>query len=283
MSEKGPAPNAFLTRRAHNGPGALARGLVWVCAGAWFAWAAPAGAWGPEGHALAAGIAERRLSPETRDTLRREFNIIRLAEVANWADHIKRLRKETRPWHYTNIPAGERRYLRPRDCPTGDCVTEKIPEFARVVADRSAPRKQRTEALKFLVHFMADLHQPMHLGHPEDRGGNEIRVRLRGVETNLHALWDHDLILRGGRSLVQYAAELERAVSPAQARAWLEGTVVGWAQESRNLALDFGYALETDGQGELTPAYITRARAVTERRLQQAGVRLADWLNRNLK
>lgn len=246
----------------------------------------PAGAgwaWGPDGHRIAAQIAQHRLHGSVQRYIQGEFNIKRLAAIANWADWIKSKRPATRPWHYTNLPAGETVFDPRRDCPTGDCVTAKIPHFAAILADRDAPSGARREALMFLVHFVADVHQPMHLGNPGDRGGNRIAVQWQGKETNLHAVWDHHLISRRPQSLVQYAAALNRAVSPGQALAWREGDVLQWTLESRTLALRDAYPLTFDGRGELSPRYLEQGRQVVERRLTQAGVRLADLLNRLLK
>ncbi len=245
--------------------------------------ASPAGAWGPQGHAIVAAIAQERLNPATLEILRMDFNINRLADVANWADQIKSQRTETRPWHYTNIPEGETLYVRRRDCPTGDCVTEKIREFASLLESRSRSRHERREALKFLIHFVADIHQPLHLGNKTDRGGNEIAVRVGDERTNLHAVWDHDLIHLDGKSLVEYAAGLAGEISPAQAREWTGSGVVAWSQESRKLALESGYPIDRDDDGRLTGRYLKKAEGIVVQQLKKAGVRLAYRLNQIIK
>ena len=234
--------------------------------------------WGPQGHEIVAAIAQDRLAPRALEVLRKEFNITRLEDVANWADRIKRKRKETRPWHYTNIPQGERQYLRERDCPQGACVTEKIEEFSSLLRDKARPRRERREAVMFLVHFIADVHQPLHLGNPGDRGGNEIRVRVHDEWTNLHAVWDHDLIRLEGKSLLKYAAGLSREITPRQVERWNASSVVDWSEESRELALE-GYRLEKDKSGALTRGYLDRGRRVVKQQLKKAGVRLAHRLN----
>lgn len=245
--------------------------------------AAPGWAWGPQGHRIIAHLAELRLDPAVRNTLERQFNIKHLAPIANWADEIKHQPGAPDVLHYTNIADGEATYDRRRDCPRGNCVTEKIPEFQRILADSARPVKERQQALKFLVHLVADVHQPMHVGNEKDRGGNEIPVRVGNHSTNLHALWDSGLIVLGGRSLVQYARVLNESITPSEARRWEAGDVVTWTHESRALALKYGYPLLKGPGGRLSERYLQRGRVVIELQLMKAGVRLAHLLNRTLK
>lgn len=238
-------------------------------------------AWGPQGHRIVGVIAELHLRPEIRNRILREFNIKHLSSVANWADAIKRDRKATRSFHYTNIDPASDRYRQSRDCPRKDCVTEKIKEFTGQLQNQVAPPKVRWEAFRFLVHLVADVHQPMHLGHFRDRGGNQIRVHFQNKNTNLHAVWDHGLIDRQGKTLLQYARFLNQKVTLEQSRKWTGGTPEDWTNESRVLVLKHGYPIAEDGR--LTPQYIERGRRVVAGQLQKAGVRLADLLNRILR
>jgi len=240
-------------------------------------------AWGPQGHSIIAEIAQERLKPQVWQAIQQEFSIKHLADVANWADQIKSKRKETRPWHYANIMAGEFLYLKRRDCPTGNCVTEKVLEFTSKLQDAKIKGRPRKEAFKYLVHFVGDIHQPLHLGNAEDRGGNTINVLIHGERTNLHAVWDHDLIRIKGKSLVKYAAKLSGDIRQKNARAWVKSDVVGWVNESRKLALRQGYPLELNGRGELSRRYLEAGEETVERQFQRAGVRLAYLLNRIIK
>ncbi len=240
-------------------------------------------AWGPQGHSIIAEIAQQRLKPEVWQAIQDEFSIKQLADVANWADHIKSKRKETRPWHYCNIAEGEISYIRERDCADGNCVTEKILEFTKRLQGSKVKGRNRKEALMYLVHFVGDIHQPLHLGNAVDRGGNTIKVIVQGESTNLHAVWDHDLIRRNGKSLVKYAAELSGEVSQGSARAWLISDVVGWGNESRGLALHKGYPLELNKRGELSGHYLEAGEQIVELQFKKAGVRLAHLLNKIIK
>jgi hypothetical protein len=243
----------------------------------------PAQAFGPEGHRIVGEIAQRFLLPDVRARIARDFAVADLAEVANWADDIKGERRQ-KSWHYTNIRKGEKDYVRERDCPDGACVTEIIPKYEKILRDTSAPSGERGEALKYLVHFVGDAHQPLHVGNREDRGGNKIQVRFRGEGHNLHALWDQELIPYGKHHSVRYYAEkLAADISPDEATAWRTGTAADWTRESRQDALQTAYRGWRSPSGELSPEYVARAQKVLELRLKQAGVRLAHLLNNALR
>jgi len=172
---------------------------------AFFAFVSPpvsAFAWGYDGHRIIAEIAEQFLEPSTvrqiRDLLAFE-NVATLADVSTWADENRTQHPETASWHYVNIPisgsAGELgSYDSTRNCPRNDCIVAKIDQFAIVLGDRQAADRQRLEALKYLVHFVGDIHQPLHVSNNNDRGGNNVKVLFLGNMTNLHAVWDRGII-----------------------------------------------------------------------------------------
>jgi len=239
-------------------------------------------AWGPAGHRIVGHIAEMNLDPQVLKTIQSDFNINHLANVANWADEIKRSKNKPDVLHYTNIAVNHRTYNQKRDCPRKRCVTEKIKEYENILIDSGYTRKTRKEAFKFLVHLVADVHQPMHLGNKKDRGGNEIPVNFGNKPTNLHRVWDHDLIFLNGKSQRQFARQLNGLIIPENKKQWLGGTVDDWSNESRVLVLDFGYTLQFSKGRELSQNYILEGRAIVEERLQRAGIRLAEMLNRLL-
>ena len=240
-------------------------------------------AWGPAGHRIASHIAEMNLAPEVRKVILKKFNIKHLANVANWADEIKKHPDKPDVLHYTNIAEGERTYSQPRDCPLHRCVTEKVKEYQRILADESASAKVRKEAFKFLVHLVADVHQPMHMGYEKDRGGNEITVFFQGEPVNLHKVWDSRLIFLQGRSETWFARLLNGKIAPRDRHQWAAGHVEDWTNETRALVLDYGYTLRFSQGSELSPEYIERGRIIIEKQLQRAGLRLAALLNRLMK
>jgi hypothetical protein len=240
-------------------------------------------AWGPAGHRIVGHIAEMNLDPEILKTIRTKFNIKHLANVANWADEIKKRDNKPDVLHYTNIGVNYRTYNQKRDCPRKRCVTEKIKEYEGILIAPGSSPKTRKEAFKFLVHLVADVHQPMHLGHEKDRGGNEITVYFGKKRTNLHRVWDHDLIFLKGKSQRQFARQLNRSITPENKRQWAGGAPNDWSNESRALVLDYGYRLKFSRRRELSLNYIHEGRKIVEERLQRAGIRLANMLNRLFK
>jgi len=240
-------------------------------------------AWGPAGHRIVGHIAEMNLDPQVLKTIQREFNIKHLANVATWADDIRKSGDRLDFQHYTNIAAGHRTYHQPRDCPRKRCVTEKIKEYERVLQSSAASPKIRKEAFKFLVHLVADVHQPMHLGYEKDRGGNDIAVFFGNKPTNLHRVWDHDLIFLKGRTQAQFARHLNAAITPENKKQWRGGTPEEWSNETRALVLDYGYLLQFSRGRELSLDYIRQGRKIVEEQLQRAGISLAGMLNRLFK
>lgn len=239
--------------------------------------AAPAWAWGPTGHRAVGRIAERHLAPETAREVAAILGPERLAYVGTWADDIRSdpawAKAET--WHYVTIPAGQT-YATSKKNEAGD-VLEAIARFERVLADRAAPRLERQQALKWLVHFVGDIHQPMHVGAREDRGGNEVVVIWFGEPSNLHAVWDSGIIDKLELTSTELAEKVDVA-GPEQVRAWQASTPLQWAEESR-AAADPAYAL---GDRRLSFKYVFVHGPTVELRIQQAGIRLAGLLDRVL-
>lgn len=163
----------------------------------------PSFAWGPEGHRIVAEVAENHLSAAARREIEELLGNDDLAAIANWADEIREQRPETAGWHFVDIPWTADGFLQTRDCFHADashpatladhhnCVVDRIEIYETTLANRRAPVGERIEALKFLVHFVADLHQPLH-AVGEARGGNEIHIsafgesRCGGRPCNLH-------------------------------------------------------------------------------------------------
>ena len=159
-----------------------------------------ANAWGPEGHAIVAEIAEPRLTPAATAEVTRLLAMDtppheHLDEVASWADAYRAHgHAETGPWHYVDIPldAGAADVF--RDCPKSDCIINMLTGFAETLTDKARPDADRLKALKFVVHFVGDIHQPLHCADHGDRGGNEVHLTFLGRRTNFHAVWDGGII-----------------------------------------------------------------------------------------
>jgi hypothetical protein len=246
-------------------------------------------AWGGEGHQVVALVAENHLTEAAKAGMHQllgdDVNISD-AEVCNWADQIRRERRQTAPWHYVNIPTTAPSYDAVRDGNGGDNVIDAIGRFERVLADGAAPKEDRAEALKFLVHFVGDIHQPLHCADRNgDRGGNGRLVfyleRKRAV--SLHSVWD-TWLLRGyiGRTrIADYADALDAQIKPDDAKAWRDGTPEQWANEAHAIARQHVYAaVSEDGPPpKLDQQHVDNPRPVVEHQLEKAGLRLAAVLN----
>ena len=263
--------------------------LTAVCL--WLLWVSvPSCAWGPEGHRVIADVARTRLSANTLRNIRELLGNDDLAAVSTWADEIRRDRPETAGWHFVDIPWNDGGFLEPRDCyrPRDEhapddhqnCVVDRIQIFQRTLADKSAPNAERVEALKFLIHFVGDVHQPLH-AIQEARGGNDIHVVAFGSKTcgsrpcNLHSLWDEGLIVHSGRSDAQYAAYLEELIVRRSLKRESGVAPAAWADESFHLAHEVWLP---DG-GTADEAYYRKNIGIVDTRLALAGVRLAELLN----
>jgi hypothetical protein len=262
-----------------------------ACGALW--WPPAALAWGQQGHRIVARIAERNLSPRARQEVRR---LLRpgetLESVATWADVIRDSRPETKRWHYVDIPLREGSYDPARDCrrtPFGDCIIQALNESRAVLgdparlerllltlADERATRQARAEALKFLVHFVGDLHQPLHCADNDDGGGNRLKVTFFGASSNLHKVWDTDIIARAG-----FARTANRAAALPMAgeTVMLAGeSFVDWALEAHRLAAAHAYQ-GIPANKRLGQDYYLKNRSVVDGQLQRAGLRLAKLLN----
>ena len=264
-------------------------------------------AWGPQGHRTIGAIADRLLTPEThaqlleiladdRDKFGNPSGRTTLEAVSVWADEVRGTSADRPAWHYDDIPI-----CGPRDkaryCPNGQCNSEQLKRLTAVLGDSRTPARERAEALKWIVHLLGDLHQPLHAANNADLGGNRVAVALAGVHTRgrdtLHKAWDNDLV-----QLVLHARDHQRSppeIDPlASEAAHLErevgqGTPDSWARESNNLARNVayhypGFACNSVPSGivVLDAEYLDDAELVVRERLLLAGARLATLLNSTL-
>lgn len=238
-------------------------------------------AWGNEGHRIIADIAWDHLNDATLARLRPFLGDNDLASIATWADDVRGRRPETGAWHYVDIPPQSGGY-EPKDCPDEKCVVAQIEKFAHILGDPQQPFASRSEALKFVVHFVGDLAQPFH-AMADARGGNDIPVTVFGsaqcgeYACNLHSVWDTELIRHTGLREHRYAGELEQMIATDHLRAGPVNPVT-WANESLQLAKEAW----VQPQAGIDEVYYQRERPVVDRQLALAGLRLAEVLNDEL-
>ena len=245
----------------------------------------PAFAWGAQGHEIIATIAAQQLAPGARAQVAKLLGTpAMLIHDANWADEVRDQRPETGRWHYVDIPLGAQGYVAARHCPSGQCVVAQIVSARQVLANQRLPAARRAEALRFLIHFVADLHQPLHAADNQDRGGNDIRISLQGRRTNLHQLWDTRVVEAMGRDATRIAGSIMTSVSPAQRKTLQAGTPVAWANESHRIARDNIYPMVEGRRSlRLSNDYLRREIPATRQQLAKAGLRLAWLLNDTLR
>ena len=239
--------------------------------------------WGFTGHRIAGQIAADRLNPHARQAIADLLGPKdTLSNASTWADTVRKEHPEAATWHYVNVPITEAKYDLKYEDPKGGVVS-KIGEFQKILGDPNAPRLQRQEALKFLIHFVEDMHQPVHVGHRDDRGGNNLQVQFFDKGSNLHRVWDTDLIEHDKHSVPDYVRTLEARISPELATEWTRGTVEDWANESLMIAkkayLQPGTTTELRPGAKLGQSYYQANLPIAEQRLAQSGVRLASLLN----
>ena len=230
-------------------------------------------AWGFEGHQVVATIADKHLTPAARAQVDRLLALEpgeTLTSISTWADEHRS--PQTGAMHYVNFPRGDCQYVPERDCPDGRCVVGAIEREVQILGS-NAPDEQRLTALKYLVHFVGDVHQPLHAGYQDDRGGNQYQLQAFMRGSNLHAVWDTGLIKSMGQGTEQLAARLGGA---GQSPAWSPAQA---AEESCRIVATPGFY-----PGRLVDgAYIDRFTPVMEKRLAVGGSRLAGLLNRVLR
>lgn len=254
--------------------------------------------WAALGHRLVGVLAQRHLDPKAQAEVKRLLAgepDPTLAGVAMWADEQRREDPErfetTSKWHYINAKGGGCGFDVARDCPDGSCVVSAIERQLAILRDRSQPAAARRDALKYVVHFVGDIHQPMHAGDRDDAGGNRFQVSLRtdiapeayakdkyvgGVMgTNLHAVWDYYVLAEAGLTLPQYADRLDALPWPPMREA-PRSPPLAWAKESCRLIEARQLYPPTH---KMDRRYPDAMRPLAEQRVRQAAYRLATMLN----
>ena len=260
----------------------------------------PAQAWGYFGHATTARIALANVKPETRAAITRLLRHEReigtpdcplrsLANAATWPDCLRGQSWRwgyTFAWHYQTEPIADP-YDARKNCSGGNCVSAQIERNYRILADERLPENVRLEAMAFMVHFVGDIHMPLHSGDNDDRGGNAVETSYGIVpDLNLHSIWDSAL---AERAITTADPPLVRRYGASERAALAGGAPADWGRESWELARGFVYANalgrdlaagEKPEEAALTQAAIVAALPVAERRIVQAGLRMADLLDR---
>ena len=252
--------------------------------------------WGGAGHHIVSRIAWSQMTPAAKQLVHDLLGDEDFVEISTWADRVRADRPESYNWHFVNIPYAARAYDPARDCVAtdrGDCVIAAIERARAEIVNPSRSRDARAESLKYLVHFVGDMHQPLHNIGNEDRGGNDVATTIEGFEPapgrghpNLHSAWDSAILARQAQDEAAYAARIvdRLAKQPLDEPGTID--VVKWSLEARDLAVKHVYAYQGFAAGtplaapaKLDKSYQDAALPVIELQLTRAGVRLARILN----
>ena len=250
----------------------------------------PALAWGKTGHRVIAAIADTQLSGLARAHIKEILGGAEsLDEAANWPDEMRAApgdfwQKTSVPWHYVTLNGVTYDHA-PKE---GDAL-QALNHFRAVLQDPKTSLADKQLALRFIVHLVGDLHQPLHVGKCCDRGGNEVKVTWFGKPTNLHAVWDSQLVDDEQLSFTELAAKLERHISNHEVIDWWDVNPRDWITESATIRDKVypprGTPPVKGAKGrnkkipELSYGYVYKFTPVMEQRLKQGGVRLAAYLN----
>lgn len=275
----------------------------------------PAHAWGDDGHKIVGLIASHYLDAAVKSQVTAilagdQTHLVPATDIASEATWADKYRDSDRPngprytqthnWHFVDIElnspdqdvACNHHPVVPAGTPASqadanDCVVDKIDQFTAELANPATPADERRMALEFLLHFVGDLHQPLHASDDHDKGGNAKKVKGPGMAaSNLHSYWDTPFVTALGTDNTAIANALVAQITAAQLAQWRQGTTADWAQESFKLAKDEAYgklpAPQANGSYALDSGYVGNAQQVVRQQLSRAGVRLAVVLNQAL-
>lgn len=271
----------------------------------------PARAWGDEGHEIVGLIADHYLTPAVRTKVKTilagdKTKLTKTTKIdmeATWADKWRDSNtaryNATHNWHFVDLEISgpdlnSACFGQPplngalaSKGPSSDCVVDKINEFAAELKSASTSKTEKRYALEFLLHFVGDIHQPLHSSDDHDRGGNDKLVTAPGVaQTKLHAFWDNQLVQIQGAGETAIANQLIANITSAQQTQWAAGTAADWANETFALGKDHAYGLlptpTSPNHYDLPASYVADGKTVVAEQLSKAGVRLAFVLNNSL-
>jgi hypothetical protein len=242
----------------------------------------PALAWGKTGHRVVAALADAQLSGLARAHVKELLGVESLDEAATWPDDMRSApgqfwQKTATPWHYVTLNG----IVYDHAPPEGDAL-DALNRYRATLQDPNANIADKQLALRFIVHLVGDLHQPLHVGKCCDKGGNEVKVKWFGRDLNLHSVWDSALVEEEQLSFTELAAKLQRHTSNADVLAWWDINPRDWISESaqlRETVYPERNRKDPKAPPELSYGYVYKYTPLMEQRLKQAGVRLAAYLN----
>ncbi|WP_342644899.1 S1/P1 nuclease [Mucilaginibacter sp. CSA2-8R] len=238
--------------------------------------------WGFTGHRVIALIAERHLTPQAKAAVADLLVGESMAEVSTWADQVRNQGqyKHTSGWHFINLPLGlsHTEFNKTVVLMEKDNVYSAVRKAQQNLMNPKLSKAERSESLKFLIHLVGDLHQPMHVSRAEDKGGNTVQLNFEGKGTNLHSLWDSRLIDKKGLSEAQLVNEYDK-IPPATITKWQQTPMIDWIWESYQASSKLYAEVDQMKSRAIGEDYYKSHIAIVDQRIEQAGIRLAAMLN----
>jgi len=238
--------------------------------------------WGRTGHRTIGKIAGNHLTPRAQAAVQELLGNESLADVSSWADEVRgqEAYRETGSWHFLNLPLGltYAEFKTQVINKTDENVYSALLKSETTLKDINATRESKLEALKFVVHFVGDLHQPMHISRAEDKGGNTIQLNYEDKGTNLHSLWDTKMLEKQGLSYEQLASKYDN-VPTKTIKKWQNDPLIKWVWESYEISSKLYAEVDQMSSRKIGDAYYQEHLPTIEVRIQQAGIRLAGVLN----
>ena len=242
--------------------------------------------WGVTGHRTIGKIAENHLSGKAKAAIQGLLGNESLADVSTWADEVRSQPeyKQTGSWHFLNLPLGLTypEFQKQVEAMKESNVYSALQQNEQELMSKNTTRTQKIEALKFIVHFVGDLHQPMHISRAEDKGGNTIQLSYEGKGMNLHSLWDTYLLEHQGLSYEQLAEKYDQ-VTPQQIKQWQSDPLMKWIWESYEISSRLYAEVDAMKGRSIDEAYYKAHIGIIGDRIQKAGIRLAGVLNEIFK
>ncbi len=238
--------------------------------------------WGYTGHRTIGQIAQNHLNLKAKQAVKNLLGDTSLAEACTWADDARKEPEfaSTANWHFINLPLGLsftdfKNYL---DTLSQENVYSAFNNAKKELTNPESTRLQKVHALKFMLHFIGDIHQPMHVGRAEDKGGNTIQLNYNEKGTNLHSLWDTKMLENQGLTYDQLATKYD-TVPATDIKQWQNDSALQWLWESYQLSSELYAEVDTMNKRVIDEAYYQKHLPQVEKRIQQAAIRIAGVLN----
>ncbi|RNL52426.1 S1/P1 nuclease [Pedobacter jejuensis] len=242
--------------------------------------------WGYTGHKTIGLLTENYLTPSAKTAIKDLLGDTSIADACTWADDARKYPelKETANWHFLNLLLGLNfdEFKNMVDTLKQANVYSALIKAEETLKQKDATKKQRTEALKFVLHFVGDIHQPMHVSRAEDKGGNTIQLNYEGKGTNLHSVIDTRLLEHSGLKYDSLALKFNK-IPKRKVRKWQRDPPIKWAWESYQISSELYAEIDAMKTRNIGEEYYQKHIPMVERRIQQASIRLAGVLNEIFK